>query len=112
MRDTRRVVVTAAWSLVGRDDELARIAGAGERGVVISAAAGVGKTRLARAALAVAERRGAMTQWVQSTASARMIPLGAFAGLLPDDDRPDEPLAFLRAGAAGSCGRSEDRAGR
>ena len=74
---------------------------------MISAAAGVGKTRLARAALAVAERRGAMTQWVQSTASARMIPLGAFAGLLPDDDRPDEPLALLRAGARAL----QDRAG-
>ena len=94
--------MAAPWPLVGRDDELARISDARERGscgVVISAAAGVGKTRLGREALAVAERDGALTQWVQATTSARMIPLGAFAGLLADGGRADEPLALLRGAA-------------
>ena len=84
-------------------------------GVVISAAAGAGKTRLGREALAAAERDGAMT------------PVGA-----GDDVRPDDPARRLRrfaarrcargraarvaarerAGAARSCARTSDRAGR
>ncbi|MCA1835248.1 MAG: helix-turn-helix transcriptional regulator, partial [Actinobacteria bacterium] len=52
------------------------------RGVVLAGAAGVGKTRLAREALAVAHRRGAVTRWAVGTASARGLPLGAFAAQL------------------------------
>ena len=44
--------------------------------------AGVGKTRLAREALAVHEGRGATVVWAQGSAAARPFPLGAFAGLL------------------------------
>ncbi|MGO9901297.1 MAG: AAA family ATPase [Solirubrobacteraceae bacterium] len=50
------------WPLVGRAHELERIAGAraaGASGVVLAGDAGVGKSRLARAALAQAEQRGA-----------------------------------------------------
>ena len=105
--------MTAVWPLIGRDDELARIADAGGRGccgVVISAGAGAGKTRLGREALAAAERDGAMTQWVQATKCARMIPLGAFAGLLPDGARADEPLAVLRESARALHDRARGRA--
>lgn len=42
----------------------------------------MGKTRLAREALAAAEQRGALTRWVVATASARALPLGAFAATL------------------------------
>ncbi len=78
---------TGGWSLVGRAGELDRIATSirrrdGPAGVVLIGAAGVGKTRLAREALAAAEQRGALARWVAGTASARALPLGAFAATL------------------------------
>jgi DNA-binding NarL/FixJ family response regulator len=51
--------------------------------VVLAGAAGVGKTRLARAALASARRGGVLTRWVAGSESARTVPLGAFASVLP-----------------------------
>jgi DNA-binding CsgD family transcriptional regulator len=80
--------------------ELGRIAQARAesdcRGVVISAQAGIGKSRLAREACAVAERGGAFVDWVQATSSAATVPLGALAGLLPDDVRTDDVLELMR----------------
>ncbi|MGO9753108.1 MAG: AAA family ATPase [Solirubrobacteraceae bacterium] len=78
------------WPLIGREQELERIAqarAAGRSGVVVEARAGVGKSRLARAALAQAEQRGAVTLWVQATRSAASVPLGAFAGRHPRGGR-------------------------
>ncbi|HWR47335.1 MAG TPA: AAA family ATPase, partial [Pseudonocardiaceae bacterium] len=75
------------WPLTGRSEELSRISGLARRrdgpaGVVLAGAAGVGKTRLAREALAAAEQSGALTRWAVATASARALPLGAFAATL------------------------------
>ena len=53
---------------------------------MLAGSAGVGKTRLAREALAGLAERGAATRWVCATASARGLPLGAFAGLLGEID--------------------------
>ena len=69
--------------LAGRDGELATIrralsGGGNTSGVVIVGAAGVGKTRLAREVLALAERAGERTNWIVGTESARSLPLGAF----------------------------------
>jgi DNA-binding NarL/FixJ family response regulator len=50
--------------------------------VVLAGPPGVGKTRLAREALAAAQQRGALTRWAVGTASARALPLGAFAATL------------------------------
>jgi type II secretory pathway predicted ATPase ExeA len=89
-----------AWPLVGREPELARIAADREEGypgVVITASAGVGKSRLGREALAVAENDGALTEWVQATDSAAMVPLGAFAALLPKGTRSEQMFTLLRA---------------
>jgi hypothetical protein len=79
------------WPLVGRAEELRYIDAAtqradGPRGVVLAGAAGVGKTRLAREALTLLTRRGASARWATGTASARALPLGAFAGRLSDVD--------------------------
>jgi DNA-binding CsgD family transcriptional regulator len=76
------------WPLAGRTEELRLIdkltrGRDGPVGVVLAGAAGVGKTRLAFEALAVAAQRGALTRWTVATASARVLPLGAFAATLP-----------------------------
>ena len=91
---------SAAWPLVGRDAELQDIAiarGDAEcRGIVVSAGAGVGKSRLAREAYLAAERDGALVDWVQATSSAAAVPLGAFAGLIPPAARSDNALELMR----------------
>jgi DNA-binding CsgD family transcriptional regulator len=75
------------WPLTGRDEELAAIEratrrDAGARGVVLAGAPGVGKTRLAREALARAKANGRSTSWVAATASSQHLPLGALALLI------------------------------
>lgn len=74
--------------LAGRDGELATIrralSGGKTAGVVIVGAAGVGKTRLAREVLHLAERGGERTNWIVGTESAKALPLGAFAALISD----------------------------
>jgi DNA-binding CsgD family transcriptional regulator len=90
------------WPLIGREDELAMIARAGQQGrcgVVVSADAGAGKSRLGREALFRAERDGTLVEWVQATRSAAMIPLGAFARLVPESVRSDQGFTLLRESA-------------
>ncbi|CAM3703334.1 LuxR family transcriptional regulator [Kibdelosporangium persicum] len=82
--DSPSSAATGVWSLAGRSEELERIAAsargrAGPAGAVLIGPAGVGKTRVAREALRAAEQRGALVRWVAGTASARELPLGAFA---------------------------------
>ncbi|MGB8960528.1 MAG: AAA family ATPase, partial [Pseudonocardiaceae bacterium] len=101
--------MAATWPLTGRAEELSLIGGLlhrrdGPLGVVVAGAPGVGKTRLAREALAVAQQRGARTRWAAATASARALPLGAFAATLgvvgPDPARLlRQASAALLAGA-------------
>ncbi|WP_163701051.1 LuxR C-terminal-related transcriptional regulator [Mycolicibacterium agri] len=79
----------AGWPLVGRDEELRFVSKAianpgGTGGLVLAGAAGVGKTRLAREALSVAQRQGRRCHWIAATASARSVPLGAFAEFATD----------------------------
>jgi AAA ATPase domain len=104
---------THVWPLVGRDQELGRIATARADlacpGVVISGSAGVGRTRLAREACAAAEQAGALTYWVQGTGSAAAIPLRAFAALIPDDVRADEPLELIRRSTERVAARAAGR---
>ncbi|MGH8918145.1 MAG: AAA family ATPase, partial [Actinomycetes bacterium] len=95
--------MAATWPLTGRARELSLISELtrrreGPAGVVLAGAAGVGKTRLAREALAVAKPRGTVTRWAVATASARALPLGAFAvtlGLVGPD-----PARLVRQASA------------
>ena len=72
------------WPLTGRAEELKVIADAfcpdrPSAGVVIAGSAGVGKTRLAREAMALAAEHGWVVRWVAGTAAAQSVPLGACA---------------------------------
>ncbi|APA98702.1 hypothetical protein NS506_04654 [Nocardia seriolae] len=87
-----------AWPLTGRSEELAFIETAvrrrgSARGVVLSGRPGVGKTRLAREAVALERRRGAFVCWVSATECARAVPLGAFASLVTE---PGDPQTAVR----------------
>ena len=87
-----------SWPLVGRSGELrtveAALASAEMSGVVIYGAAGVGKSRVAREALATAAGHGWITRWAVGTSSARSIPLGAFTTWAPPGVA--EPVQLLR----------------
>ena len=52
-------------------------------GIVVYGAAGVGKSRIAREALSVAEAHGCECRYVIGTSSARAVPLGAFTTWAP-----------------------------
>jgi DNA-binding winged helix-turn-helix (wHTH) protein len=76
------------WPFTGRQDCLELVADAfrrGEGGAILIGPAGVGKTRLADEALAVAEHAGHPVARAVGHAAARQIPLGALAHLLPVD---------------------------
>ncbi len=91
-----------SWPIVGRGEELAfieRARTAGASAVVLSGPAGVGKSRLAREVLRRADEEGLVTRWVQATRSAATVPLGAFAGVIPDAARSEDPLELLRLSA-------------
>ncbi|MGA8327972.1 MAG: LuxR C-terminal-related transcriptional regulator [Mycobacterium sp.] len=73
-----------AWPLTGRAEELKVIADVicadgPYAGVVVAGPAGVGKTRLAREAMAAAAERGWAVRWLVGTVAAQSVPLGAFA---------------------------------
>jgi DNA-binding CsgD family transcriptional regulator len=77
------------WPLTGRSEEMRIIAAALSdtdiTGIVMSGAAGVGKSRIAREALGRAASIGAQTRWTVATSSARALPLGAFASFISPD---------------------------
>ena len=101
------------WPLIGRAEEMKIVAealtagavratdgtgGAGGAGIVIAGRAGVGKTRLAREAVAAAERRGWLVRSVAGTAAAQAVPLGAFAQWMDQIDA--NPVNVVAAGIA------------
>jgi len=100
------------WPFEGRQQELALLRSAFAAGdvdtVLVSAAAGVGKTRLAREAIA---GLGAQhTAWAAATRAAAAIPFAAVAPLLPDAAARGGSVDVIRATArrlAGWGGRRE-----
>jgi DNA-binding NarL/FixJ family response regulator len=85
------------WPLTGRAEELRLIGEAltngGHKGMVLAGAAGVGKTRLARAAAEAAARTGWSVRRVAGTATGRAVTLGAFARWADDTDTSSLALA-------------------
>ena len=75
------------WPLVGRSDELNRLAAAvlERRGAVLTGAAGVGKTTLADRTLKLAQENGMVLASTTATRASRGLPFGAFASILPAD---------------------------
>jgi DNA-binding CsgD family transcriptional regulator len=75
--------VRLSWPLTGRSEELRLIntalSGSDAAGIVVVGAAGVGKSRVARAGLDAAMSTGCSTRWAVGTSSARALPLGAFS---------------------------------
>ncbi len=79
-------------------------------GLVLAGAAGVGKTRLARDALAGALAQGTVAEWSVATKSAASIPFGALAHLLPAMDQIGaNRLAVLQAAAGALTARADGR---
>ena len=76
------------------------------RGIVLSGSPGVGKTRVAREAVAICGARTARRHWIVGTASARSVPLGAFADIASDFG-PD-PLRRVREVIDGLIGGNQD----
>ena len=90
-------------SSFGRKSELAAISAAMADGVsrvfVLAGDMGVGKTHLARTALAAAAEQGRAPLWVGGSASASMVPFGAVLHLIPDVNDGDR-YRLLRQTAA------------
>jgi len=92
-----------SWPLTGRGEALQTIAHEIGRpdtsGIVIAGEAGVGKTRLANEAMAIAGRIGFATSRVVATRSASGIPLAALIPVLGDlpADRPEQMGFIARA---------------
>ncbi len=93
------------WPLVGRTHEmsvlLAHLTAGPCSAVVIAGPAGVGKSWLASACVADAEAKGMVAARVKGAQSARHLPFGALAPLLPGTTGPSvEPADMLRRSTA------------
>jgi len=84
------------WPLIGRSEELGFIESALSApeisGVVISGAAGVGKSRVAREALGLFAAKGRGVRWAIASSAARTLPLGAFASWAPSTETDSRRL--------------------
>lgn len=98
------------WPLTGRSEELRVIGDAlaysEYRGVVIAGQAGVGKTRLGRAAADAAARSGWAVRRIAGTATGQAVTLGAFARWADQSDA--SPLALARTVFAGLTADVDD----
>ena len=92
--------MVASWPLVGRREELTiidRTLSEGKfRGSLLAGEPGVGKTRLAREALAAAGTRGCFTGWAAASRAVAAVPFGAMAHLLPAATGSSSHLRMLQ----------------
>jgi DNA-binding NarL/FixJ family response regulator len=86
--------------LYSRADDLAaaeEVVAGKMSGLVLTGAAGIGKTRLAREVARMAAARDVAVAWVQATATSNEIPFGAMAPFLPPLVSPFDVLPMLVA---------------
>jgi DNA-binding CsgD family transcriptional regulator/tetratricopeptide (TPR) repeat protein len=84
--------------LASRIDDLGAataVADGDAHGIVLTGAAGIGKTRVARDAMRLLVGRDVPVAWVQGTEMARRIPFGAVAPYLPAIDTTADVLPIL-----------------
>ena len=103
-----------SWPLIGRSEEVAfcrtLFARREGSGIVVTGAAGVGKTRLATEVVCAAEDAGYAAVRVTATEAGRAIPLGPFAHLLPPDaDAAPTLLHFLLCAREAIAAREDGR---
>ena len=105
--------MVANWPLIGRREELSvieRTLGDGHyRGLLLAGAPGVGKTRLAREALAAAEAAGCQARWAVASRAVAAIPFGALAHLLPPAEEKSTHLQLLQQAGQWMAERAEGR---
>jgi DNA-binding CsgD family transcriptional regulator len=90
------------WPLIGRLEEVAEalqsMRATSVAGVAIAGPPGVGKTRLARAAVETLRADGAEIEWLSATHAAAVVPLSVFAHLVPPPaDQRTEPIDVFRS---------------
>jgi DNA-binding CsgD family transcriptional regulator len=90
--------VRLAWPLTGRTEEIRAIEAAittpDLSGIVVFGGAGVGKSRIAREALAAAAANRCEIRWAVGTSSAKALPLGALASWA--DSASTDALTLVR----------------
>ncbi len=106
--------VPPSWPLVGRQDELDRIARAMVRkdtaGLVVTGPAGMGKTRLITESLARAAAERFSIHRATATRAVATVPLGALSHLLPDgDEQAPQQVDLLRHTARNLVARARPR---
>jgi DNA-binding CsgD family transcriptional regulator len=102
------------WPLTGRSEELGEalqsLRGASIAGVAIAGMPGVGKTRLARAAVDELRADGVEIEWVAATHAAAAVPLSVFAHLVPPPtDRHTDAIDVFRSVVPALRERAGDR---
>lgn len=94
------MAVNANWPLTGRQDEIELIKSVSEgNGVLLSGAAGVGKTRLLREAIELARKAGRAIELVAATRAGAHVPLSAVSHLLSPDSVDRRPDGLFRLAA-------------
>ena len=97
------ICMRLSWPLTGRVEELrsigAAIADPDSAGILVRGAAGVGKSRAAREALAAAASAGCVVRWVVGTTVGRSLPFGALSpwATLADGDSLQLVRAVMEA---------------